>query len=34
MVVYAIDGNPANVSIDNLKLITRADLARINKCGR
>ena len=34
MVVYAIDGNSANVSIDNLKLISRADLARINKCGR
>ena len=34
MVVYAIDGNPLNITIENLTLISRADLARINKCGR
>lgn len=31
MVVYAIDGNSANVSIDNLKLISRAELAILNR---
>lgn len=34
MVVYAIDGNPLNITIENLTLITRAELARLNKCGR
>ena len=31
MVVYAIDGNSANVSIDNLTLITRAELVKLNR---
>ena len=31
MVVYCIDGNPENFEISNLKLITRAELVRINR---
>lgn len=31
MVVYAIDGNPLNICIENLTLISRGDLARINR---
>ena len=33
MVVYAIDGNPMNITIENLTLITRAELAKLNRWG-
>lgn len=33
-VVHCIDGNPDNLEIDNLELITRADLARLNRWGK
>lgn len=34
MVVYCIDGNSENFEISNLKLITRAELAILNRRGR
>ena len=30
-VIYCKDGNPENFDIDNLELITRAELARRNR---
>ena len=32
-IVYCIDGNPNNIEISNLKLITRAELLKLNRCG-
>ena len=33
-VVHCKDGNPCNLEIANLELITRAELAKINRQGR
>ena len=33
-VVHCIDGNPDNLEIDNLELLTRGELAKLNRWGK